>query len=317
MRQTFTKLVTRCQKGVGGDTSTTSTLFFKERINSWAETILALLPNYLSEVERTFSTVANQQYYHYPPNLREIENLMITVGSVDYPLTPIHSLQRWRELNAIDIQSGAIPRHYFKRQRDYGIWPIPQAVYTGTITYSIRAGGMTADDYTTGSVAVTENDATIVGSGTTFTGDNAAADRWFSLADSNGISKGSWYRILSITDGTNLELESVFEEASASSQNYIIGETPELPEDMHQFLSEGAIADYYAELRQSQSKAQGWSNKLWTGDWNNISRDPLKVHGGLLGAVKRYSDRDSSQLINRGGTGSTNDKIFAVTLSNS
>lgn len=316
MRLTFSDLLANSQDAVGKDTSTASATFFKRRINARHEQVLGKLPSHFSEIERTFSTVAEQQYYHIPPNYKSVKSLMITIGSVDYPLETEFSYSNWRKVNSVLFQAGAIPSRYFSRQRDFGIWPIPQDAYTGTIVYNIRAGGMTKTDYTTGTVTVTENSQTVEGSGTTFTGGNAAIDMWFSLADSNGESKGSWYRISSVTDATNLTLESFFEESTASGESYIIGESPELPEDLHDLLFQGAVADYYASFRQDLAKAQSWNNMFWTGDWSNSSR--VKVEGGLLNAILRYQDRDDSQLVKRVHTSNPRSAhVFGVTLSDS
>ena len=304
-----------CQNSSGKDTSTASQTFFKQRINARAEQILSLLPSRFSETERTFSTVANQQYYHLPPTAKGIKSLMVTIGSVDYLLNPVFSYSEWRRLNAIEFQAGAIPTKYFTRQRDFGIWPIPQGVYTSTIVYNLRAGGMTKSDYITGTVTVTENNQTVEGSGTTWTGGNAAAEMWFSLADSNGESKGDWYRISGVTDADTLTLESFYEETTAATQNYIIGESPELPEDLHELPAYGAVADYYASFRQDLTKAQGWNNMFWSGDWSQTSRDPDIVAGGLVKGVQRYEDRDESQLINRSYRQTAESQVFATDLS--
>ena len=218
MRQTFSDLIKISQDGAGKDTSTASKTFFKQRINSRDQFITSKLPSYLNEITRTFSTVADQQYYHYPPIIREIEGLTITINSVKYPLEPIHSNIRWNELNALTIQAGAIPLHYFKRQRDFGIWPIPQAVYTATIEYTIRGGNLVREDYVTGTATATENDETVEGAGGVAwsTTTNVTPDDWFQLTDSNGEPRGSWYRIASVTDADTLELESSFEESTES-----------------------------------------------------------------------------------------------------
>src|SRR3990167_3628000 len=196
MRLTFGDLIRIAQDGSGKDTSTASQTFFKRHINSRDNFVVSKLPSFLSEIVRTFSTVADQQYYHYPPEIREIESLVITIGSVDYPLEPIHSSNEWARLNALDIQAGAIPLYFYKRQRDYGIYPIPQAVYTGTIEYSLKGGGLVRTDYTTGTATATENDATVEGAGGVAwsTSSNLRAGDWFVLTDSNGEPRGSWYR---------------------------------------------------------------------------------------------------------------------------
>ena len=279
---------------------------------------MSKLNSYLSEIPRTFSTVADQQYYHYPPAMREVVALEITIGSVKYPIWPIVSYNEWNRLNAITIQSGAIPRYFFKRQRDFGIWPIPGAVYTGTIVYNIRASGLTRTDYTTGTVTVTENSQTVEGAGgpAWSTTTNVIPDMFFSLADSNGESRGSWYRIGSITDADTLTLESVFEETGEAGASYIIGESPELPEEGHELLAWGALADYYAGFRQALDKAQSWENKFWTGDFTKETRDPRLVEGGLINLIERYRDRSDSQLIQRGRTrAAATDKLWATDLS--
>jgi len=160
---------------------------------------------------------------------------------------------------------------------------------------------MTRTDYTTGTVTATENSATIEGAGgpAWSTVANVVPDMWFSLADSNGESKGNWYRIASITDADTLVLESVFEETTIAAANYIIGESPELPEDVHEIVAQLTVADFYDERRQSLSKAQKWRNLAWTGDFDKSTRDPKEVSGGLLNAIRMYQDRDDSQLIRR------------------
>lgn len=299
MRQTLTDLISLCQNAAGRDTSTASQAFFKTRINAHYENILAKLPTHYAEVSRSFATVADQQYYHYPPSIRRVESLEITIGSVKYPITPIVSQDKWNQLNAIQVQPSAIPKYYFNRQRDYGIWPIPGAAYTGTIVYNLRASGMTKTDKTAGTVTVTENDQTVTLAGDTWSTSEVAPDMWFSLADSSGESRGSWYRIASRTDTTNLELESFYEEVGEATANYIIGESPELPEEMHELVAWGAVMDYYASFRQDLDKAVKWGNYYWTGDFNQSSRREQFVVGGLIDMIHRYKDRSDTQLINR------------------
>lgn len=323
MRQTLSDLITICQNGAGQDTSTASKNLFIQGINRADVFITSKLPSYLNEVTRTFATVASQQYYHYPPGIREVESLSITINSVIYPLTPIFSNKKWNELNAITIQNSAIPKYYFKRQRDFGIWPIPQDAYTGTITETTRGGGLYFEDYTTGTVAVTENDETV----TVTTGDLSAgevkADFWFCLADDNGEPRGNWYRIETITDTTHMELESVFEESTESGAKYIIGQTPEGPEEGHELRAYRALADYFMSFKQSSSKAKPWQNMFWTGD-PDISRAVAErsntpwTGGGLLGLINDYTDRDSSQLVKRGSSRQdATSKVWAQTITSS
>ena len=317
MRLTFTDLQSRCQDGSGGDTSTASLTFFKQRLNTRYENIVSALPSWVMQVTDTFSTVADQQYYYYPPNIRSVESLKITIGSQDYPLTPIFGYAEWNRLNAIDIAAGAIPEKFFNRRDDFGIYPIPQDEYTATIVYNIRAGGMTKSDYTTATVTATENSVTITGSGTAFsTSNNVVAGEWFSLADTNGESRGSWYRIHSVDSTTAVTLETYFEEGTEAGASYIMGECPEIPADTHELLVYGTSSDYFAEKRQDITKAQAWENKYYTGDFNNNNRDRTKVVGGLIKAIERYEDRNDSAIVQRRSPSrSAHDKVFATDIS--
>lgn len=320
MRLTYSDLISLCQNNAGGDTSTASLAFFKTRINSRYEQILSKLPTYYSEIIRTFSTAADQQYYHYPPNFKEIKSLNVTIGSVSYPLTPVHSNQEWLRLNEIDFQGGAIPQYFFKRQSTFGIWPIPQGTFEGVVEFSTRASTLSKTDYTTGTVTATEDDATIEGSGVDWSsGDgDIRANQWFTLTavGDTSVPRGSWYIVSSITDSDTLELDTVFEETTESGVEYKIGDSPDIPEDLHELIAWGATADYYASLRQSQLKAQGWNNMFWTGDFSNSSRDQRQVAGGLIDGIRRYQDRNESQLITRKkDSGDARLKVWSTTLS--
>jgi len=321
LRLTFTDLQSRCQDGSGGDTSTASLTFFKQRLNTRYENVVSALPSWVTQVTDTFSTADSddpQQYYYYPPNIRSVESLKITIGDRDYDLKPVFSYAEWNRLNAIDIAAGAIPARFFNRRDDFGIYPIPQDEYTATIVYNIRAGGMTKSDYTTATVTATENSVTITGAGTAFsTSNNVVAGEWFSLADATtGESRGSWYRIHSVDSTTAVTLESYFEEGTEAGASYIMGECPEIPADMHELLVYGALSDYFAEKRQDITKAQAWENKYYTGDFNNNNRDRTKVVGGLIKAIERYEDRNDSALVQRRSPQrSTQNKVFATDIS--
>jgi hypothetical protein len=319
MRQTLSGLIGLCQKLAGNDTSTASQTFFRQRITSRYQLVLSKLPSRFSEITKTFSTVDDQQYYHYPNQFREIKNLIITIDSVDYHLKPIESYEEWTNLNAINFAGGAIPEYYFSRQRDFGIYPIPQDAYTGTLTYELSADGLVRTDYTTGTVTVTENDETVEGAGgmAWSTTTNLEPDDWFVLTDSNGDPRGSWYRVASVTDADTLELESVFEETTEAGATYLIGQSPEIAEELHDLLAYGAVADYYAGFRQDLEKAQMYNNYFWTGDFDKTTRDTgdTRIAGGLLGFLQKNTSRSNSQLVRRRKRFDAKSKVFATTLS--
>ncbi len=267
--------------------------------------ILAKMNNYKTVKPYTLTTAVNTKIYPFPPGLVTIEGGYITVGSVNFPLTPINSRYNIEQLNAIQIQASALPQFYFVEQDTFQIWPTPQAAYTGKIYYHFRDRNLGIADYITGTVTVTLNSATISVSGGTFT--TAMVGRWFTITDPTVAGQGYWYRIVGYTDSTHLTLGANdgtavnWTNATASTSSYKIGETPELPEEMHILLAWGTAADYYGSMRKDKDALAYYNNMFYTGDPDNPSRnfEDQKIYGGLIGGINTYRDRDSRTIIRR------------------
>lgn len=285
-----------------------SLAYFKQQINTRYQLVLAQLQDYQNIKTLTGSTVVNQQYYHNPPGYINIESVTITIGSVKYTLKALDSSMDWDLQNAMTFTGSAIPRLFFQRRDDFGIWPIPQGVYTITINYTYRDRNMTNDDYTAGTVTVTNNSTTVTGASTVWTA--LMVGRWFTA-----IQDGYWYRITGAS-ATSLTLEEAYQGTTGSALTYNLGETPELPEEAHELLSVGATADFYAGVRKDLTSATWWNNLFWTGDGNNTDRTGKNVRSGLIGLQKRYAARSNSRIIRkRSSTGLVNTKIFAESIS--
>lgn len=257
----------------------------------------------------------------YAPGLVSVEGGYITIGSVNYPLRPLNSRWNDEQLNAIQIQASAIPQFYFVEQDSFKIWPIPQATYTGTIYYHYRDRNLSVADYTTGTVSLTQGSNLVTGSGTTFTA--AMVGRWFTVTDTTVPGQGYWYRITGYTDATHISLGSLTQpvewgNANCSGATYLIGESPEIPEELHSILAWGTAADFYGGMRKDPVSAAMYDNLFWTGNPQNANRQDSdsSITGGLLGGINLYKDRDNRHIIKRRPKLSPLQyKIFASTLS--
>jgi len=277
-RLTYTGLWTDFRDNTGnpGSSDTTLQAFFDRHLGTRYQDLLAEFSNYKTEAPpQTAATVNNQQYYHNPPGIVDIENVNIDIGDQNIPLIVVNSQQVWDHLNYITLAN--YPTHIFPRRDDFGLWPIPNAVYTINFSSHYRDRNLTTADVTTGTVTVTNNDATVTHSGTSFTA--LMVGRWF-----QATQDGYWYRIASFTDTANIELESVFEGSSGSSLAYTIGQSPELPEEMGILLSYGATADYFRGPRKDPKTANEW--------------EAMYIRG-LGAAKKRYASRSNSALVRR------------------
>jgi hypothetical protein len=290
-RETFTSLQTIAHEATQtASTDSNVNTFLKSWINRGYRFIQSDLDNFTTQIVRTTSTVGNQQYYYKPPNIVTIESIVVTINNVDYVLESVGSQRHWDALNAITFSGTAIPSAFFQRRDDFGIWPILQDAYTMTMSYVPRYKDLTAEDYTTGTVDVTNDSAAVTGNGTAFTAHMVG--RWLTTDDD-----GEWYRIASVTDGTNLTLENVFQGTTATTASYRIGETPEIPDELHELPAYYAAQAYFIQKRKNSNQAAVWGNVFFTGDPQNSSRNPSEASGGLLGAKKRYSKRASTAIV--------------------
>jgi hypothetical protein len=102
MRSTYTRLIKTAQNFAIDDSTTSTTnlsdskTFLANETNNTVTDLFQKLRNYKTQpTPRTFSTVADQIYYHNPPGLLSIESVTISVGDENYPLKPIHSQATW------------------------------------------------------------------------------------------------------------------------------------------------------------------------------------------------------------------------------
>lgn len=311
MRQTFSSLQTDFLDATGNSGSTDATLlsFFTRALGNRYQLMLAELDNWVTQGQLTAATVATQQFYHNPSGIVNIETATVTVGSIKYPMTTVDSQLNWDRINETLITTTAIPQFIFPRRDDFGIWPIPQAIYTITMNYSLRDRNLTVADYTTGTVDVTKNSQAVVGHGTTFSA--LMIGRWFQFTND-----GYWYRVSAVTDATDLTLETSYEGTTAAGGTYTIGQSPEIPEEGHELLVAGAAADYFMGMRGDMPKANYFNNVFYTGDGANTDRQGRNIVGGLIGLRKRYAERSDSKIINRmPQKRAGNTKLWATKLS--
>lgn len=318
MRLTFTDIQNQFLRNIGraGSTDTTILADLALNLSQRYQLCFAKMLDYKAQTAYSFTTVAQQQYYPYPPGMTMPVNVVITIGSVNYPLEPLYNQSVWDVFNSLTFQPSAIPQYFFPRRDDFGIWPIPQDAYTGVLNNFLRDRSLGIADYTTGTVTVTSGSATVTGSGTTWIA--AMANRWFVVTDPTEPGQGYWYRISSRSSNTSITLSRTYTGTTGATLTYRIGETPELPEEGHIALVDGVTADYYAGLRSDVQKATWFNNKFWTGDGNNASRSEgdETIAGGLLGLMNRYGNRDDRHVIQRQPHElSPYYKIWATTLS--
>lgn len=243
---TFNQLYSEVQAQTEDD-STTSLVVIKRGINQAMHKFGAILNRDWRVQYRTFPTVANQLYYQTPEDAIRIKSLTVTVGDIAYPLEEIVDEQVWNELNR-RVETSSVPQFYFIKGSDqYGIWPIQDSVNTGTLSFEANMRDMTADDYSTGSIAVTAGSPNVVGTTTVFTG--AMVGRTLFVDPTGGTGDGSGYKVAAFTDATHITLENNYAGATASGKSYLIGEVPDIPDEFHESLADYGAYRLYRRRR--------------------------------------------------------------------
>lgn len=243
---TFNQLYTETQEQLGDDSATTLVVI-KRAINQGQKKFAAVVRRDWYNTEKPFSLVADQQYYQMPEDCTRIKGITVTIGSTAYPLIEIADEERWRVLNTTNTTADR-PRFFFVRGADeYGIWPIPasNSSNAGRLIYQRKVRDMSQADYTTGTVTLTNDDATVTGAGTTFTAQMVG--RSLKANDPNG--DGFWYKIASFTSTTALELEQTYGGSTEAGLSYSIGELPDIPEEYHESLIDYALYRCYLRRR--------------------------------------------------------------------
>jgi hypothetical protein len=316
MRLTYSSALAQFLDNTGNTGSTDANLiaFFGRQLQGRYQMAFSEIKNKTTQTTFTGTTVVGQQYYHYPPGIIEMADCTVTINGLAYPVITDDSILQWDRINLVLISTTAIPQFIFPRKDDFGIWPVPQGLYPITIVVRLRDRTPSVGDYVTGTVTCTNNSQTVTGAGTTWT--SAMNGRWFCMNDSTKPGYGYWYRISSVQSTTSLTLETVYVNTSVTGASYVIGETFELPEEVHPNIVDGVVSDYFSGPRSDVEKASWWENKYWTGNPLEKEREGKKFAGGILGCQQRYAGRIEGSIVWKHGMSSGFwERMWASTLS--
>lgn len=211
---------------------------------------------YFNERSYTTTTVAQQQFYNLPPQVKNLINVTVNIGSVLWTPQVSPSREHWDALNTITFYQD-FPSYFFVFDGQCGIFPIPASSDNIiTMNYKIRTKDLSQADYTTGTVSVTNNSATITGSTTTFIPDMVG--RWIRVTEPTG--DGQWYEIGAYVSATQLTLLNPYTGLTASGASYTIGEMPILAEDYQDLALYRALWIYFNSIVPNPNQAKLYKN---------------------------------------------------------
>lgn len=251
------------------DYTTETQTKFKLLMNMGYKEILAEFRRNQTVSTKTASTVADQRSYMMPPEFLMPKKVRAKVGSTWYPVQIIDSEEEFDDISSQDRTSTRPTAAYFRFRFGVGgtemlLDPIPSGTSTTLeISYEATDKDLSQAAVTTGTIVVTQGDATITAdSGTPFI--DAMVGRYLQVTDATG--DGLWYRIASITSTSALELENYYAGSTQSGQNYKIAEAFALPEEMQVLPAYYAIWNY--QSRRENEKEVNKYFQLWQQGWD-------------------------------------------------
>jgi hypothetical protein len=119
--------------------------------------------------------------------------------------------------------------------------------------------GSTNANYSTGTISVTNNSATVTGSSTVWnTTTNAETGEYIQLPDSK------WYKIVSISSDTSLTIETAYRGSTASGQSYVISPWGEVQGKLSSNLAPSSL------IRPTPNFIATHLNRVWTLEGNTL-----------------------------------------------
>jgi hypothetical protein len=190
----------------------------------------------------TQPTVASQQAYTLPQSTRKIIDVYITVGSTAYTLIPVESPSVWASVLRMNLGTSDRAQFFYRQGNQVLIAPTPASAGS-TITIRTRKNivDLRNADYVTGTVTMTNADATVDGAGVAFTA--AMIGRFINATSGDG----EWYEIASRTDADTVELIAPYEGDTVAGSAYTIGELIGLPIGYHEMPIYDAVSAYWAK----------------------------------------------------------------------
>jgi len=250
MIQTFQQIWSEVQSATQS-TSASELILIKRDANFATQRFKSVMSRPWSRIAKKTDTVASQQDYQLPRSVLRISGVDYLQGDTYYPLTEIGSEINWNKINSVASATVGQPSVYYPKGKDVvSIYPIPGSAVTEglRVYYEPKQPRMINDDFTSGTVTVTQGSTTITHSGTGFT-PSMVGSYFFTTDGSDGYD----YQIVEYTSTSALVIENYYEGTSGSGKTFIIGSVPDIPDEYQPAITDYCLGRFF--LRRGDRKA--------------------------------------------------------------
>lgn len=219
---------------------------------------------YMNERSYTFpgGTVAQQQFYNLPPQVKKLINVTVKVGGVIWQPKECPTRQYWDALNVVQFYQD-FPSFFFVYNGQVGLYPTPSSSNNIlTMNYKTRIPELTMPDVSTiGGASAT---VTIAGASTGVVSNLSILKKWMvgqwiqiPISSTDATSgDGQWYQIDSVLNGTTAYLKNNYDGNSVTGASFTIGQVPILPEDYQDLPLYRMAIIYYTTRFPDATRAQ-------------------------------------------------------------
>lgn len=264
---------------ISGDTNATTLIQLKQDLNLGYKKFNAAINRYFTRKQQFADIVAGQQYYQVPIDSIRVSTVTVLLpNGLTYPVKEMRSEWEWRETNIIPVTANYATWYFVLGNDQVGLWPIPASTVTQGLrfVYQPQDVDLSKEDYSTGSVTITNGDVAVVGTGTSWNQTHVG----MSLSVTDGTD-GNWYEVLSVTDATHLTLKTPYAGASVTATTYKLGQLFITPGEYNDVPVDFALYRFFEKNNNPQRAAYHKKN------YDDAVED----------AVRRYASSNTSQVI--------------------
>ncbi len=224
---------------------------------------------YFNERSYTTTTIAGQQFYNLPPQVKKLLNVTVSIGSVLWQPKECPSREYWDALNVIQFTQD-FPSFFFVFNGQLGIFPTPST--TGnvlTMNYKTRIIDLSQSDVTnftatsSPTVSITASTSMVASTSPVFL--NWMTNNWIRVPFSSTNSASGdnqWYQINLVASPTAVYLKNNYSGTTISGAGFTVGEVPILPEDYQDLPLYRLGIIYYTTRYPDLARAQQYQ-ALW------------------------------------------------------
>lgn len=242
-----------------GNTSTRTKSILLAGFNRGLRRLRSNLRREYTLVTKKFDLEQGQSEYQAPEDIIRGGRIRVVIDGEKVPLVRVDNENKWDMINQTP-QTASRPTHYRWIESDiFELYPAPSAdvALGGLLTYQAKAAPLQTEDYTDGTITVSNGSADIVGAGTVWTTDMIGKV----LKLSGDKPHKEYYRIVDVASNTQLTVENFWQGADGATLAYRIGEQPNVPSEYHNSIVDAGIARYY-QSRKDQKLAKDFQDNF-------------------------------------------------------